>query len=132
MTTKKHSWSFIGFLITLVALVVSVIIFYYKESKEKFDFKLIIEDEFNIIELKDEILDLQILFRDVNVIESNKEIKVIIYTFYNEGKIILQNYYDDQKPFAIRFLNSEILSSKVISANSEYLKGDFLRQCTEK
>lgn len=131
MTTKKKSWSFSGFVIGFIALAATVIIFYYSESKEKFDFKLIIEDEFNLIELKDEISDLQIFYKDENIIESNKEIKVIIYTFSNEGKIILQNYYDNQKPLAIRFNNSRVISSKILSSNSEYLKDDFLINKTD-
>ena len=52
---KKFPWSFSGFIIGIIALIVSLIIFYYSESKEKFDFKLVVDNEFNLIELKDEL-----------------------------------------------------------------------------
>jgi hypothetical protein len=123
---KKFPWSFSGFVIGIIALVVSVVIFYYTESKEKFDLKIIIEDEFNIIELKDELKDLKVFYKDDNIIEQNKEIKIVIYSFLNEGKLITQDYYDKNMDFAIKFDSSNILSTAVIGSNSEYLKKDFL------
>jgi hypothetical protein len=123
---SKFPWSFSGFLIGMIALIVSVIIFYYTESKDKFDLKLVIEDEFNLIELKDELQDLKILYKDENILAHNKEIKIIIYSFTNDGKLIIQDYYDRNKAFAIEFDSSKVLSTKVISSNSEYLRKDFL------
>ena len=123
---KKFPWSFSGFLIGIVALVVSLAIFYYTESKDKFDLKIIIEDEFNIIELKDELKDLKVYYKDENIIEHNKEIKIVIYSFLNDGKLITQDYYDKYKDFAIKFDSSQILSTTIIESNSEYLRKDFL------
>lgn len=93
----KFPWSFSGFIIGIIALIVSVVIFYYSESKDKFDFKIVVEDEFNLIELKDELKELKILYKDENILEHNKEIKIVLYTFTNEGKLIIQDYYDRNK-----------------------------------
>jgi hypothetical protein len=125
---SRFPWSFSGFIIGIIALIVSLIIFYYSEQKEEFDFKIIIEDEFNLVELREEIAGLQVLYKEEDIIKQNKVIKVVIYSFVNDGKMIIQDYYDNRIKFGLLFSNSIVFTTKILSSNSEYLEKDFLSQ----
>lgn len=128
---KKPTWSFWGFVIGLLGIAIAVFLFFIRPEKEP-DLKLVIEDEFSIIELKEKIPDLKIIYKSEDIVQQNKEIKVLIYSFVNEGKTILQNFYDTGKPFAIEFKDSQVLSTKVVASNSNYLEEDFLLSQTAK
>jgi len=40
---KRFAWSFLGFLIGAISLIVAVLIFFYSQKQDKMDFNLIIE-----------------------------------------------------------------------------------------
>ena len=109
------AWSFIGVLI-------AVAFFYWQEYRNPFDFRIELIDEFNLVEVKEKISDLKILYKNDDILESHKEIKVIRLNLNNAGETILQSYYDQLEPFGLRFTNAKILDSEVISTNSEDLK----------
>lgn len=109
------AWSFIGVLL-------AVSFFYWQEYRNPFIFKIEVVDEFNLVEVREQISDLKILYKNEDIIESKKEIKVIRVQIKNEGDTILQGYYDQLEPFGLRFINSRVLTSEVITSNSEDLK----------
>ena len=113
--TTGSAWSFIGVLL-------AVSFFYWQEYRNPFIFKIEVVDELNLVEVREQIRDLKILYKNEDIIESKKEIKVIRVQIKNEGDTILQGYYDQLEPFGLRFINSKVLTSEVITSNSEDLK----------
>jgi hypothetical protein len=109
------AWSFVGVLL-------AVAFFYWQEYRNPYSFKIELVDEFNLIEVREQISDLKILYKNDDIIESKKEIKVIRIQIRNEGDTILQGYYDQLEPFGLRFSNSQVLNAEVISTNSEDLQ----------
>jgi hypothetical protein len=109
------AWSFVGVLL-------AVAFFYWQEYRNPYSFKIEVVDEFNLIEVREQISDLKILYKNDDIIESKKEIKVIRIQIRNEGDTILQGYYDQLEPFGLRFSNSKVLNAEVISTNSEDLQ----------
>lgn len=109
------AWSFVGVFLT-------VAFFYWQEYRNPYIFKIELVDEFNLIEVREQISDLKILYKNDDIIESKKEIKVIRIQIRNEGDTILQGYYDQLEPFGLRFSNSKVLNAEVISTNSEDLQ----------
>jgi len=109
------AWSFVGVLI-------AVAFFYWQEYRNPFDFRVELVDEFNLVEVKEKISDLKIIYKNDDILSSKKEIKVVRINLNNAGETILQSCYDQLEPFGLRFLNSKILNAEVISSNSEDLK----------
>ncbi len=107
-------WSFLGVLLT-------VGFFYWSESHSRYNLKISVEDEFDLIEVREEIEDLQILYKREDILTSKKQIKVLTLSIRNDGKTILQQDYDQAQVFGISFVNALILSADVVLSNSPYL-----------
>jgi hypothetical protein len=71
-----------------------------------------LRDEFNLVEIREKISNLKILYENDDILESQKEIKVVRLELINEGETILQSYYDQLEPFGLRFSNAKILDAK--------------------
>jgi hypothetical protein len=121
---KEAFWSLFSI---LVSGIIALAIIGYQESKDKIDFKIVIEDEFNIVEPNEVIPDLKISYAGKDIIQDHEQFKVIVYTFKNLGKPILQENYSQLDSFSISFKDSEILKTEVVSSNSNYLKKNLLK-----
>lgn len=113
------AWSFVGVLLT-------VAFFYWQEYRNPFVFKIEVVDEFNLVEVREQISDLKILYKNEDIIEAQKEIKVIRIQIRNEGDTILQGSYNQLEPFGLRFYGSKVLTSEVINTNSDDLNRKFV------
>lgn len=109
------AWSFIGVFLTAA-------FFLLQEYRNPYSFKIEMMDEFNLVEVREQIGDLKILYKNEDIIENKKEIKVIRIQVKNGGKTILQGHYDQLEPFGMRFINSKVLAAEVIYTNSEDLQ----------
>ncbi len=118
---NASAWSFIGILLT-------VVFFYWQEYRNPFDFKIELVDQFNLIEVKESISDLKILYKNDDLLRSGKIIKVVRFNIKNSGDTILQNYYDQLEPFGLRFMKSKILNAEVIESNSANLLEQFISE----
>jgi hypothetical protein len=99
------AWSFIG-------VLVAAAFFYWQEYRNPFEFRIELRDEFNLVEIREKISNLKILYENDDILESQKEIKVVRLELINEGETILQSYYDQLEPFGLRFSNAKILDAK--------------------
>lgn len=115
------AWSFIGVLLAAA-------FFYWQEYRNPFDLRIELVDEFSLVEVKEKISDLKILYKNDDILKSKKEIKVVRFVLSNKGETILQSYYDQLEPFGIRFSKSKILDAEVTSTNS----GDLETKLIEK
>lgn len=88
-------------------------------------------DEFNLVEVKENINELSILYKNEDILKSKKEIKVIRITVSNNGDTILQSYYDQLEPFGIRFFKSKILNAEVVSTNSKDLGSKLINRYSQ-
>ena len=77
------AWSFIGVLLAGA-------FFYWQEYRNPFDFRMELIDEFNLVEVKEKISDLKIIYKNEDILENEKEIKVIRFRISNQGDTILQ------------------------------------------
>lgn len=111
---NASAWSFIGILLT-------VIFFYWQEYRNPFDFKIELVDQFNLVEVKENISDLKILYKNDDLLSSGKIIKVVRFNIKNTGDTLLQSYYDQLEPFGLRFMKSKVLNAEVIESNSDNL-----------
>lgn len=117
---QGSAWSLIG-------ILVAVLIFSWQEYRNPYDFNIELVDEFNLVEVREEISDLKIIYKNDDIIESKKEIKIVRITLRNDGNTILQSYYDQLEPFGLRFANAKILSAEITTTNSDHLKEKLIK-----
>lgn len=117
------NWSFLGVIIALV-------VFYWTQLRDRFDLKITVEDEVNLVEVRERIPDLRILYMDEDLLSSGQQIRLLTLTLRNDGKTILQHSYDANQPFGMQFADSKILGIGEIRSNSDYLRTNILS--TEK
>ncbi len=121
---KKFPWSFFGFLLGILSFLFAAILFFWNQSEDNFDFSILIDSEENLVEIREQIKNLQILYNGKDIIVTNEELKLLTFTIRNDGKDILKSYYDPDLPFGIVFNNSKLLSFKIFESNSKYLKDE--------
>ncbi len=119
---NRFPWSFFGVILGTISLIIAIYFFYLSKIEAISDIKFYVEDEFKLIELKEKFEDIKILFKDEDILLAKKEIKIICITLENEGRTILQTFFDQNMPFGLSFKKSSILSVDVINPISDYLK----------
>ncbi|WP_140109336.1 hypothetical protein, partial [Vibrio parahaemolyticus] len=113
------AWSFIG-------VLMAAGFFYWQEYRNPFLLEMFLVDEVNLIEVKGKIQDLKVLYKNDDILESKREIKVVRVSIENKGETILQSYYDQLEPFGLRFYNAKVLDAEVTYSNSKDLKNKLL------
>lgn len=113
------AWSFIG-------VLMAAGFFIWQEYRNPFLLEMSLVDEVNLIEVKGKIQDLKVIYKDDDILENKKEIKVVRVSIENKGETILQSYYDQLEPFGLRFYNSKVLDAEVTYSNSIDLKDKLL------
>lgn len=114
------AWSFLG-------VVLTVAFFYMTEYRNPYDFRVYIDDDINLVEVRERIPSLEILYNGEDILQSGREIRLLQVTLRNEGKTIIQQDYDQQSPFGLRIPDAIILNAEVRDSNSDYLKEKILR-----
>ncbi|NQY07842.1 MAG: hypothetical protein HRT68_16995, partial [Flavobacteriaceae bacterium] len=114
------AWSFIG-------VILAASFFYWQEYRNPFDFRIELIDEFKLIEVKEKISDLKVIYKNEDILENEKEIKVIRFRISNLGDTILQTYYDQLEPFGIDFGKAKVLNVETISSNSDDLRRKLIK-----
>jgi hypothetical protein len=118
-------WSFVG-----VALTVAF--FYWSVYRNPFSFQITVDDEFDLVDVRERIEDLQILYKSEDILNTPKAVKVLRLTLRNAGETILPSHYDETEPFGLRFPNASVLNAYITDSNSNYLKAHLLRERNAK
>lgn len=119
---KKIPWSMIGSVLALLSIVIGIYFFFLQRDDQKVEFVVLIDNIENLVELKEQFGDITINYKGKDILSSNEEIQILTLQLVNEGKDIIQHFYDQDQPFGIAFGNSNIISVKIIESNSDYLK----------
>jgi hypothetical protein len=121
-----------GTLWSMLGVLLAITFFYWSEYRNPYDLRMSIDDEFNLVEVREKIDSLKILYQGNDILTSNREIKVLTLTLRNAGKTILQQDYDQSQPFGIAFGNASVLGAEVVQSNSSYLKDNILPPFSRK
>ncbi|MFY0683286.1 MAG: hypothetical protein JXR20_01940 [Balneola sp.] len=105
----------------LAALAIIIAIYsFYKSDQASLKYEILLNQE--IIDVKEEVDNLNVLYDSINVIEDNFQISSIIIRVINDGnKSLTTNLYDQNFLPGIEFENSRILSFSIPRASNEYL-----------
>jgi len=110
----------------LASLLIGLLGIYFTLHEKKPDVAFQIKAESNILDVHQPIKDLTISFRGKDINTNNKNLKFYLITLRNSAdKDIVQNDFDINQVWGLRFENSEIIESpKIIDSNSAYLKNN--------
>lgn len=120
------NWSKSGTILTIIfffiATGLSIYIFILSEDLSCPEISWVINNEENLVELKEQIQGVKITFNGTDILETQEEIKIINISLVNSGKEILQGEYDQNLPFGLKFDKASIISFKFVDASDTYLR----------
>jgi len=78
--------------------------------------------EINVLEINRNLDELQILYNDVDIKNSNNNIIIITFRIENKGRVnITKDFFDDILDWGIEIKNGEILQARLINSNNKYI-----------
>ena len=119
---KKFAWSFFGFLLAIIFGAFSIYTVYFKDTNPKLDF--IIETNTKVLDLRENVRKLDIIYKSENIKESGKNLSIIKIKIINSSDVnILSTHYDLKDLLGFRLENAEIVEKpEVIESSNDYIK----------
>ncbi|MDW3651801.1 MAG: hypothetical protein R8P61_32280 [Bacteroidia bacterium] len=119
---QKFAWSFLGFLLGFIGIVFSVYTIYFYEENPILQFEILTNT--NVLDVKEDIGKLDILFDSVSIKKEQKNLRIITIKISNIGNENLTlNLYDKKDPLGFKIENGEVLQKPVLlEASNDYLK----------
>jgi hypothetical protein len=125
---RRLPWSFFGFMLGTISLVIAIWFFYLAKQEDATDLTFRVVEEFPLVELKERFPDIKVLYNQDNILESDKEIKIIRIRLENSGRTILQSFYDQGLPFGLSFHNSKVLAVTPVAPLEGYLHDSLFQE----
>jgi hypothetical protein len=98
--------------------------FYYNDKTPMITIAKI--GEINVLEINRNLDELQILYNDVDIKNSNNNIIIINFRIENKGRInITKDLFDDILDWGIEIKEGEILQARLINSNNKYIIENF-------
>jgi hypothetical protein len=119
---KRWAWSFFGFLLAIIFGAIAIYTTFLQDKNPKLEY--IIEGKTPVLDLREDIKNLDILYKGINIKEQDKNLSVITLKVLNNSDVtILKGFYDDLSPLQIWVENANIVDKpQVISTSNDYLK----------
>ena len=104
---------------TLFSLVFGIFTWVY-EKKPNLAISLV--NSFNVLEVKKDLADLVVLYKNEDLEKTGKQIKTLAFDFQNTGNDdILQNMFDQTTDWGLVINNCELISASVSYTSNDYL-----------
>lgn len=119
---KRWAWSFFGFLLAIIFGGIAVYTSFLQDKNPKLEY--IVEGKTPVLDLRENIKNLDILYKGINIKEQDKNLSIITLKVQNNSEVnILKGFYDDLSPLQVWVENADIVDKpKVISTSNDYLK----------
>jgi len=117
---KKFAWSFLGFVLAVFFGGLTI----YNEFIKVHDPQMVVEilSDTNVLDLKENLPELKILYGDVDIKSVGKDLSVVVFRVKNVGGAsILGGFYDANSPVEITVSNGEFLKFEKVGSSNEYL-----------
>jgi len=106
-------------IITIFSLLFSLYS-YYNDITPKLTIAKI--GEINVLEINRNLDELQILYNDVDIKNSNNNIIIITFRIENKGRVnITKDLFDDILDWGMEIKKGEILQARLINSNNKYI-----------
>lgn len=117
---KRFAWSFLGFLLAAIFGSISIYTEFFRVDRPS----LIIEilNDTNVLDVKEKVNELKILYDDIDIQNLNKTLSVLIIRIRNSGGApILNGYYDKKYPLRLSLSDGKFLKVEQATSTSDYL-----------
>jgi hypothetical protein len=118
---RAFPWSLVGAFLGILGIIAALVIYYLGEVQGKADLRVYLRSEQKLVEIRESLPDLQILYKGKDILDAKMEIKIATLTFVNHGREILQGMYDENVPFGVEFSGSTVIATELLDASSEHL-----------
>ena len=119
---RKLPWSFISVFLGVCFFIAAL---YLALHKPKPDISFEIINEAQVLDVLKPLEDLAIFFKGENLQEKNLNLRILTIQVSNTGEVdILQSHYDKEDIWGIQVKNANIIETRLVDANSEYLKSN--------
>lgn len=117
---KRYAWSFFGFVLAAILGGVTIYTEFYRDTNPEIKTEIITNA--SILDIKEDIANLQIIYQDEDIRKSEKNLSSLLIKISNTGRSpILISYYDDSSEFGLQVFYCEILKAELVSASNDYL-----------
>lgn len=121
---KRHAWSFFGFVLAVALGSLALYDRFFIDKKPNLLFT--VESATDVLDLREQISNLKILFNGSDIREERKELRIISVRIQNDSsKDILQSYYDTMSPIGMKISSGEIIRADVATTSNLYLNNRF-------
>ncbi len=119
---RRWAWSFFGFLLAIIFGGIAIYTSFLQDKNPKLEF--IVETKTSVLDLKEDIKNLDILYKGINIKKQDKNLSIVTISILNNSDVnILKGFYDDLSPVKIVVENADIVDKpQVISTSNQYLK----------
>jgi len=119
---NKFTWTLFGFILALFFGFITVYTEFIKENKP--DLNFIEKTNTTVLDIKENVGELDILYQGESLNKKNKDLKIITFEVKNEGDMpILQTFYDDKDLVGFRIENGTIADKPIIiETSNDYLQ----------
>jgi hypothetical protein len=123
---KKYAWGFLGFLFAIIMAIWSIYVTYYRDLNPDLEFR--VETNTKVLDLKENVRRLDIIYQGENIKENHKNLSVIKIRIQNPTQTnITINSYDLREPLGFRVNKGEIVEKpQFIESSSDYLKNNLI------
>jgi len=106
-------------IITAISLFLTIY-FYYNEKTPKLTIAKI--GEINVLEINRNLDELQILYKDADIKNSDNNIIIITFRIENKGRVnITKDLFDDILDWGMEIKYGEVLQVRLINSNNKYI-----------
>ncbi len=132
---KPSLGKIITILITTLGIISGVVglVAYFQKSNPHLVYQILANT--NVFEVKENLGDLDILFRGNNIKKNNEKLVIMTIKVLNDGNAnILKNFYDSNDPLGLEISDGIFAETpSVLDASSDYLKNNLnIKQASEK
>lgn len=119
---SKFSWSFLGFLIGVIGFGYAFYIENIKKEYSEISYEIL--SNTNVLDLNEKVGNLEVIYNDENILQTNRNLKVLTVRVINTGtKHINQDDYDQTQNWGFKIKNATIVNTpELISSTNDYLK----------
>ncbi|MBE0646988.1 MAG: hypothetical protein IH596_04305, partial [Bacteroidales bacterium] len=119
---QKFSWSFLGFIIGIIGIGFAIYTIFFFEKVPVIKYEVI--SNTNVLDVKENVSRLDILFDSVSVKKTGQNLRVITLKISNEGNENLNaDYFDKKYPLGFQIEGARIVQKpELLEFSNDYIK----------
>lgn len=125
---KILSWSFLGVIITLS---IFGYLEFIKDKNPSLSYEILMNT--SVLDVKEDVEDLKILFNEQDIREQNKTLTVVAVRIRNtSSNNIHESHFSEKSPLGLTISKGEMIKAELIDGSNDYLKDEEIVKIIQK